>query len=77
MQAPAGVPACFVIVAVVPALLLETVVEIPAPYLGCGILRRRPEEGIVRKNAETAIVVPDATRETSEPADIGGSGIRR
>jgi len=63
LEAPAGKPVYLVVV--VPVHILVIVVEVPVPRVCCGVLRRRPEVGVVREIVEIAIVVPVATRESS------------
>jgi len=48
------------LVVVVPVQVLVIVVEVPVPRVGCIVLRRRPEEGVVREIAETATADPEA-----------------
>lgn len=55
--------------------VLAMVAEVPAPRVCRGVLRRRPEVGVVRETFETVHVVPVAARKGSESAGVGCPGI--
>lgn len=63
LEAPGRKTVCLVVV--VPVQILIIVVEVPVPRVGCIVLRRRPEVGVVRKIVEIAIVVPVAARKSN------------
>ena len=65
------------LVVVVSDHVLDVVVEGPAPPVRHIVLRRRPEEGIVGKIAETATAVGGATRKSRKTTAVGSACIGR